>query len=160
MTDSQTRHENDARPTPEADRENRPCQRTEDAQAPTPSKAHEPRALRDWDWRNDPHTRTNPLSREDGRGGSGYVRLRKNDLVWTGRNSGRAPVARSDGIPWRFGLNLRTARSGWFPCDFATKPAQQFLCPLMQAEQHRDARNAGASTTSEGPNQSPNTSPG
>ena len=89
----------------------------------------EPRALRDWKWREDPEAANNPCHKGDGRGGTGYVNLRRGDLVWTGQCPGTPPRPRSDGIPWRFGLNLQTARSGWFPCDFAIKPAKQFTFP-------------------------------
>ena len=98
-----------------------------DQQSNTPP---EPRALRDWTWRKDPEAANNPCHKGDGRGGTGYVNLRKGDLIWTGRCSGTPPRPRSDDIPWRFGLNLQTARSGWFPCAFATKPAKQFLFPI------------------------------
>ena len=90
----------------------------------------EPRALRDWTWRKDTEAADNPCHKGDGRGGTGYVNLRKGDLIWTGRCSGSLPRPRSDHIPWRFGLNLQTARSGWFPCAFATKPAKQFTFPI------------------------------
>ena len=86
----------------------------------------EPRALRDWKWRKDPEAVNNPCYKGDGLGGTGYVNLREGDLVWTGQCPGTPPKPRSDGIPWRFGLNLQTARSGWFPCSFAIKPAKQF----------------------------------
>ena len=113
-----------------------------DTASRTPNSTHEPRALRDWKWREDADANNNPCHKGDGRGGTGYINLRKGDLVWTGRCSGPAPEARGDGIPWRFGLNLQTARSGWFPCTFAVKPAKQFLFPIKETEEITSTRQA------------------
>ena len=77
---------------------------TNDQQGTAPP---EPRALRDWKWREDAEAANNPCHKGDGRGGTGYVNLRKDDLVWTGQCPGTPPRPRSDGIPWRFGLNLQ-----------------------------------------------------
>ena len=117
-----------------------------DTASRTPNNTHEPRALRDWKWRGDPDASNNPCYKGDGRGGTGYINLHKGDLIWTGRCSGPAPEARSDGIPWRFGFNLQTARSGWFPCTFAVKPAKQFLFPIKEPEKSTSARQAPTNT--------------
>ena len=105
-----------------------------DTASRTPNNTHEPRAIRDSKWREHLDASNNPCYKGDGRGGTGYINLHKGDLIWTGRCSGPAPEARGDGIPWRFGFNLHTARSGWFPCTFAVKPAKQFLFPIKEPE--------------------------
>ena len=98
-----------------------------------PNIPHEPRALREWIWREDPDTSRHPLGRSDGRGGSAYLTIRTNDLIWTGERPGTPPKDRSDGTPWRYGLNLRTARTGWFPCTYAIRPAAQFRQQIKNA---------------------------
>ena len=94
---------------------------------------YEPRALRDWEWREDADASRNPCHRTDGRGGSAYLKIRTGDLVWTGERPGTPPGNRTDGIPWRYGLNLRTARTGWFPCTYVTKPAARFRHQIRNA---------------------------
>ena len=117
-----------------------------DTASRTPNNTHEPRAICDWEWREDLDASNNPSYKGVGRGGTGYINLHKGDLIWTGRCSGPAPEARGDGIPWRFGFNLQTARSGWFPCTFAVKPAKQFLFPIKEPEKNTSARQAPTNT--------------
>ena len=140
-------HANNSRdhetPSPAYVRDTTRSQATAADTAPqTTPRAPEPRALRDWKWRDDADATNNPCHKGDGRAGTGYVNLHKGDLVWTGRCSGPAPTARSDGIPWRFGLNLQTAKSGWFPCTFAVKPANQFLFPIREPREDSSTPNA------------------
>ena len=112
-----------------------------------PNIPHEPRALREWIWREDPDTSRHPLDRSDGRGGSAYLTIRTNDLIWTGERPGTPPKDRSDGTPWRYGLNLRTARTGWFPCTYAIRPAARFrhLGPRFRVREFWVASNLCAS---------------
>ena len=123
-----------------------------------PNNAYEPIALRDWKWRDDADASNNPCHKGYGRVGTGYIDLRKGDLIWTGRCSGPAPAARSDGIPWRFGL--QTARSGWFPCTFAVKPAKQFLSPIREPRENASACNAPTNITVAKSTEAPATVPG
>ena len=81
----------------------------------------DPKALRDWKWSDDPETRNNVCPN-----GLRYINLSKGDTIWTGRCPGTPPRQREDGIPWRYGLNFQTAKSGWFPCTYATKPDKRF----------------------------------
>ena len=56
-----------------------------------------------------------------------FLTLKKGDKVWPLWNSLPVPTRRQDQVPWQYGLNLTTAKYGWFPENLVEHPPDHLL---------------------------------
>ena len=56
-----------------------------------------------------------------------FLTLKKGDNAWPLWNSLPVPTRRQDHIPWQYGLNLTTAKYGWFPANLVDHPPEHLL---------------------------------
>ena len=71
-----------------------------------------------------------------------FLTLKKGDKVWPLWNSLPAPARRQDQVPWQYGLNLTTAKYGWFPENLVEHP----LAHLLHEEQRRKKEQLAAAS--------------